>query len=121
MNVTVNERGASKVAVVVSPDILISDSQSALDLMATIRYNQGCDKVIVKKANVEERFFDLKTGLAGEVMQKFTNYHFRFAIVGDFDGYTSKALRDLIYESNKGKHILFLKTEQEALDALHGV
>ncbi len=60
-------------------------------------------------------FFQLSTGLAGEILQKFTNYHAILAIVGDFSQEQSKPLRDFIYESNKGSHIFFVETEDEAI------
>jgi hypothetical protein len=45
----------------------------------------------------------------------------KVAIVGDFSVYTSKSLRDFIYESNKGKCIFFLNSEEQALEKLSGV
>ena len=96
------------IAIVNSNEILISDVQSALDLMATIRYETGCDLMILNKEAIYEDFFDLKTKIAGEIFQKFINYHMRIAIVGDFSGYTSNSLRDFIYECNRGRDIFFL-------------
>ncbi|MBP3966940.1 DUF4180 domain-containing protein [Paenibacillus lignilyticus] len=121
MNITVHQQGNSKVAIIESSDILIEDVQSALDLMATVRYNEDCDKILVSKSNVTEAFFDLKTRIAGDILQKFTNYQLKLAIVGDYEGYDSKSLKDFIYESNHGKQVFFLKDQQAALDALHGV
>ena len=68
----------------------------------------------------DELFFVLSTGVAGEVAQKFVNYKMRFAIIGDFSGYTSKSLQDFIYESNKGKHLFFVANEDEAIARLGG-
>lgn len=121
MNTTVNQKGESQVAIVESTDILISNAQDALDLMASVRYLSGCDKFIINQWNVTEDFFELKTKLAGDVLQKYTNYQMKMAIVGDFDQYDSKSLRDFIYECNHGKQFFFVKDEQAALDALHGV
>ncbi|RAP74182.1 DUF4180 domain-containing protein [Paenibacillus montanisoli] len=121
MRITVDQQGNSKVAILESPDTLISDVQSALDLMAAIRYAEGCDKILLDKSNVTEDFFELRTRLAGEILQKFTNYSFQLAIVGDFDGYDSKSLKDFIYESNHGKQVFFLKDRDAALAALHSV
>jgi hypothetical protein len=59
--------------------------------------------------------FKLSTGIAGEVAQKFVNYGFHIAIVGNFSGYTSKPLRDYIYECNNGRNINFVSTEEEAI------
>jgi hypothetical protein len=56
--------------------------------------------------------------MAGEILQKFSNYRVKLAIVGDFSKYSSKSLADFIYESNKGKHINFVATKTEALKVL---
>ena len=63
-------------------------------------------------------FFVLSTRIAGEILQKFINYQFKFAIVGDFSGYTSKPLKDFIYESNKGRDIFFVSSEEDAIEKL---
>lgn len=105
-----------EIAVVSSGTILICDVQSALDLMATVRYETGCNRMILNKEAICEDFFDLKTKLAGEVLQKFVNYEMKIAIVGDFSMYTSQSLKDFIYESNKGKSIFFLNSEKQAVE-----
>ncbi|MEW9699513.1 DUF4180 domain-containing protein [Paenibacillus sp. SI8] len=121
MEIRIDQEGSSKVALIDSSEVLISDVQEALDLMSSVRYNEQCDKVIIHKANITEAFFDLSTRLAGEILQKYTNYQLKIAIVGDFDVYASKSLKDFIYECNKGKQVFFLKDEQAALQALHAV
>lgn len=118
MEAQISKVEGTDVAVVESPEVIIRDAQDALDLMATIRYNHGCDKAVIDKANITEDFFHLRTGLAGEILQKFANYHFAVAIVGDFDMYDSKSLHDFIYESNKGRQIFFVKDRQSALERL---
>ena len=92
--------------------------QAALDLMADARYSGGCGAMAVYKESLPEDFFDLKTRFAGEMLQKFSNYSFKFAVVGDFSVYGSKALRDFIYECNKGRLVFFKSTLEEALEAL---
>ncbi|NOV02678.1 DUF4180 domain-containing protein [Paenibacillus planticolens] len=119
MNISVDIKNNSKVAIVESNDILISDVQGALDLMASVRYTEECHKIVINKSNITEDFFELKTRLAGEILQKFTNYQVKVAIVGDFDVYDSKSLRDFIYECNQGKSIFFLKERGAAIEALH--
>jgi hypothetical protein len=107
-----------KVAVLDSEGLVIKDVQSALDFMSLLFYEYGCSKAVILKSNLPEAFFDLKTRLAGEILQKFTNYRFRLAVVGDFSRYTGKSLKDFIYESNKAKQILFVSSEREALELL---
>ncbi|UKS31102.1 DUF4180 domain-containing protein [Paenibacillus sp. HWE-109] len=118
MKITTIKENDVEIAVVTSSEILITDVQSALDLMATINYETGCNRIILPKSVLNEDFFDLKTRLAGEILQKFINYHIKMAIVGDYSGYASENLKDFMYESNKGKDFFFLSTDQQAIDKL---
>lgn len=108
----------NKVAVVQSDEIIIEDAQSALDFIATIRYEDDCSRIVLNKQAVIEDFFKLSTGIAGEILQKFVNYHIKIAIVGDFSTYTSKPLKDFIYECNNGNDIFFAADEQSAIDKI---
>ena len=108
------------VAIIQSEEPVIIDTQSALDLMATVKYETGRDCIAVPKSAVAKDFFVLSTGIAGEILQKFVTYHVKLAIVGDFSQYTSKPLRDFIYESNNGSHVFFVGTEDEAIAKLTG-
>ncbi len=118
MNIVKVEVGGGNIAVVSSNEILIGDVQSALDLMATVQYESGCNRIIINKSLLSESFFDLKTRLAGEILQKFINYRVKVAIIGDFSVYSSQSLKDFIYESNSGNDIFFLPTEQQAIEKL---
>lgn len=75
-------------------------------------------KYKIDKELVLEDFFILSTGLAGEILQKYVNYGGRIAIYGDYFHYTSKPLKDFIYESNHGKDVFFVQTREEAIDML---
>jgi len=119
MKVKINEKENSKVAVIESSDILINEPQDALDLMATITHLHDCNKIVISESSITKSFFDLKTGIAGEILQKFSNYQTKLAIVGDFSNYNSKSLKDFIFESNKGSQVFFLSDEEEAIDRLH--
>ena len=118
MNLKQLERNGEIITQVETEETLITDVQSALDLMATVRYETGADRMILPKIALDERFFVLSSGLAGDILQKFVNYQLKIAIVGDYSGYTSKPLRDFIYESNNGSHVFFVATVEEALEKL---
>ena len=68
------------------------------------------DMVAVPVQRFADDFFRLRTGLAGEVTQKFVNYCIRLAIVGDISAHVrdSDALRDFINESNRVQHVWFV-------------
>jgi len=103
------------VAAVNSDTPIITDGQSAMDFAVRFGYEQDCIDIIVNEEAIAEDFFDLSTGLAGEVVQKFVNFGFRLTITGDFSGYTSKSLQDFIFESNKGRHLYFVADEEAAI------
>lgn len=107
----------AKIAEVISDDIIISTPNDGFELMANLYY-QDFDKIILHAKNISSTFFDLKTGIAGEILQKFSTYRVRLAIVGDFNLYPSKSLKDFIYESNMLKQINFVQTTPEAINAL---
>lgn len=112
--IKVIEDASLKIAEIISEAIVIKSEQDALDMMANTRY-EGCDDIIINEKNLPAEFFDLSTRLAGEILQKFSNYHMRLAIVGDFSKYTSESLRRFIQESNKGNQVFFVKDNPEAV------
>ncbi len=96
---------------------IITQAQDALDLMADMG-TKDCDRIIIHEKNFHPDFFNLKTGLAGDILQKFSNYHVKLAIIGDFSKYKSKSMQDFIRESNKGNMIFFLNSCESALKRL---
>ena len=106
------------IAVISSDDMIINDVQSALDLIMTVKYEIGADRIAINKCAVAKEFFVLSSGSAGEILQKFINYHVKFAVYGDCSKYTSKPLHDFIYESNCGKDIFFVTTKDDAVQKL---
>ena len=113
----INDNGID-IAVISSDGKVIVDVQSALDLAMTVKYETGAANIALDKRLVCEDFFILSTGVAGEILQKFINYHVRAAIYGDYSRYTSKPLRDFIYESNNGHDFFFVSTKEEAVRKL---
>jgi len=117
MRIEISELKGIILAEIISGKPEITDPQDALDIMANCRY-QGADGIIIHEQNITPGFFDLKTGIAGEVLQKFSTYQVKLAIVGDFSKYTGKSLRDFIYESNKTGRINFVSSVDQAKEAL---
>ena len=95
---------------------VVATVQDALDLIGEAF--QGAEVVAVPAGRLDDSFFALESGFAGEVMQKFVNYHLRLVIVGDIDRHlaASGALRALVHESNKGRHVWFV-ADLDELDA----
>ncbi len=112
------EKNNISFALIESDEPVITNVQSALDLIVNAYYEAGTKNIVIDKNLINEDFFVLSTGFAGEVLQKFINYGSRIAIYGDYSGYTSKPLKDFIYESNKGKDVFFASSKEEAIEML---
>ena len=118
MQLTKIEKNGITCAIVNSSEIVIKDAQSALDVLMSAKYDIGTKNIVIDKKLIAEDFFILSKGLAGEILQKYVNYGGRIAIYGDYSHYTSKPLKDFIYESNKGKDVFFVATQDEAVEML---
>ncbi len=114
---TITKNGVT-CAIVESDTVVITNVQSALDILMSVKYEAGTKNIVMDKKRITEEFFILSRGLAGEILQKYINYGGRIAIYGDYSHYTSKPLKDFIYESNKGRDVFFAATEEEAVEML---
>ena len=74
--------------------------------------------VAIPAGRLADDFFRLRTGLAGEVLQKFVNYGFKLAIIGDVSRWVeeSNAFRDLLIELERGTDV-YAVPDFEALEA----
>lgn len=118
MEIRTVEKNGIICAVISDNKKVITDAQSALDVLISAKYEAGTQNIVIDKRLIAEDFFVLSTGLAGEILQKYVNYSGRIAVYGDFSRYTSKPLKDFIYESNKGRDVFFVSDEDEAVNML---
>lgn len=118
MNIEYENVNGTDIAAVSGDAAEITTPQAALDLAMTVKYQSGAERIVLDKRVLGEDFFVLSTGVAGEILQKFVNYHVKAAIYGDFSRYTSKPLRDFLYESNNGSDFFFTATKEEAMERL---
>jgi len=112
-----NKTGKIVISELEDMNFVISEAQDILDLIGDA-VSENCNRIIIREKNLNPHFFRLQTGLAGEILQKFSNYNFKLAIIGEFDKYKSKNLQDFIRESNKGNMIFFVSSYDEALSKL---
>jgi hypothetical protein len=117
MKIETHTHNNGNIAEVIAEGLILQTADDGLDLLGNLYY-QDFDRIILHEKNVTPDFFDLKNGIAGEVLQKFSNYRVRLAIVGDFSHHGSASLRDFIYESNKAGHISFVSSVAEAIEKL---
>ena len=118
MNIEKITQNGKTVTVITSDGKVLTNVQSALDLIMTAKYEVGTNLIAIDKNAVAEDFFILSRGLAGEILEKFITYQAKIAIWGDYSRYTSKPLKDFIYESNKGNDVFFVATKEETIEYL---
>ena len=106
--------GKTMVAEVAANEMLLAVTEDVNDLLGNAYY-QGFDGMIISADKISPRFFDLKTRLAGEILQKFSAFRMRLAIVGDFSASPSESLQSFICESNRGRLIHFSPTTADAV------
>ena len=98
--------------------LIASDSgisiQSFRDISDAIAACFGTDGLILTENDLAQEFFDLRSGLAGEVFQKFINYKLRMAIVlPDPEAYGER-ISELAYEHKSHTMIRFVRSKDEA-------
>jgi len=92
--------------------------QDILDVMVNAQYSNNCRGLVIYGESLGEAFFDLRSGFAGEVLQKFSNYNMKLAVIGDFSQCQSQSLRDFMGECNRGNRVFFKPSLQAGLEAL---
>lgn len=112
----VTEYGSDSNRIAHIKDIKLNKSQDTLDLLGDM-YFQGFNAMILNAENLPDDFFDLSSRVAGEILQKFSNYRMKLAIIRT-DGEASKSLSEFMKESNKFGLIVFCKDMDEALNKL---
>lgn len=117
MEIIIHGTDDNGIAEIISESIIIKNSSDGLDLLGNIYY-QGYDRLIIHEKNIIPEFFDLKNRMAGEILQKFSNYRVHLAIVGQFTQHTGKSINDFIRESNQHGHVVFVNKLEQALELL---
>ncbi len=74
----------------------------------------GADGLLLTETDLSLEFFDLRSGIAGELFQKFTNYQIHLAIVvNDLEVY-SERFGELAFEHKNHKLIRFFNSVETA-------
>ncbi|MGD1107123.1 MAG: DUF4180 domain-containing protein [Terracidiphilus sp.] len=87
----------------------VQSEQDALGILGEAMAQQA-EMVMLPVDRLSPSFFELRTGLAGAIAQKFVTYGMRLAIIGAISpvALESPALQAFINESNRGERIWFL-------------
>jgi len=102
------------IAVIENEVDTIKDTSSFLSVIIS----PGTEIVAIRKEHLDPEFFNLKSHLAGEFLQKVSNYRMRLIVLGDFSNIDSKSLKEFIFESNKTGHVVFTNNLEEAINIL---
>jgi hypothetical protein len=106
-----------------APDgAVVSNDREAVDLIA-LALPHKARLLVLPVSRLHPDFFVLRTGVAGEIVQKFVTYRQPVAILGDISGRlaASPTLRAFVYEANRGKDIWFVTDESELDSRLRGI
>ena len=114
MNLLIHEGKRDVIAELESDELILNGMDDFLDLIGNANY-LGAEKIIIKRCNIIPDFFDLKTTIAGDILQKFSTYSMKLAIVGNFSDQKSKSFNDFVRVSNRIGRILFVGSKEEAL------
>ncbi|MPV37683.1 DUF4180 domain-containing protein [Georgenia subflava] len=97
----------------------IGTGQDALDVIGEA-WGVEATVISIPAARFVPGFFDLRTGLAGEFIQKMVNYRQRLAVIGDISAHVaaSDALGAFVRESNRGTQVWFLESHNALTERL---
>lgn len=96
--------------------------QDAVDLLSAASEHRAA-LIAIPVERLGDDFFKLRTGVAGEITQKFAMYGARVAIVGDISqrAAASNSLAAFINESNRGLDLWFVDNLQALANRLAGL
>ena len=104
-----NEEG--KILVASDSGISIRSSGDISDALGACL---GADGLVITESDLAPEFFDLRSGLAGEMFQKFINYKVRVAIVLPDSNRYGERVSELAYEHRSHGVIRFVRSQDEA-------
>lgn len=81
---------------------LLNTTEDVVDIIG-LCFEHRVRSVLLYAENLTERFFDLSSGEAGAILQKFRNYRIRLAVVASQDGiHQSNMFREMVTEESQG-------------------
>jgi hypothetical protein len=111
--------GNETVAELADDSFIITYADDVPDILGELGMN-NCNRIIIHERNLHKDFFILSTKIAGDILQKFSNYRVQLAIVCDLSKFSGKSLLDFIRESNRGNLVFFTDNAETAYLKLSG-
>ena len=98
MDYRVNHEGERKFIEVIPGSDGVEDAQDALELVV-ICHENDTNLVMLYEDNLSPDFFHLKSGVAGDILQKLVNYHIKTALVMDTDRIGEGRFKEMMLEA----------------------
>lgn len=86
----------------------------SLDAVAFCGENDA-PRLLLRADDLPDAFYQLRTGLAGALMLKFTNYRVRVALLLPAEQANQGRFGEMVSEINRGNQFRVFQAEQEAL------
>ncbi|CAH8716805.1 DUF4180 domain-containing protein [Paenibacillus melissococcoides] len=113
MNYKIVENGTKKYIELISSPTPLSTEQDAVDLVALCR-EHAIDFLMLHGEALSEDFFNLRTGVAGRMMQKFINYGVKTAVVIPDTSVNKGRFKEMVTESNRSNQFGVFETREDA-------
>jgi hypothetical protein len=115
------EHGGLRVQYIDAEGPVIATNEDTSDLIGNAWVDDAV-VIAVPVTRLDQSFFDLSSGMLGDVTQKVVNYRLKLAIIGDISGVVaaSQPLADYVWETNRGDHIWFFDDEAGLAEKLAG-
>jgi hypothetical protein len=117
LNTTLINDSAAPYLVITDSVPVIQKTSDALDLVAACG-EQGTNLLLLKAENLSPAFFDLSSGLAGDILLKFTNYCIKVALVIPRDLPVSERFAEFASETRFNREFRIFHQEDSALNWL---
>jgi hypothetical protein len=120
MEFEVIERNGTKVVEAVADGASTLAGPTVLEAIAAC-WEHGTVRLLAHTASLPARFFDLKSGEAGEILQKYRNYGVRLAVVGGLaEAAASARFSEAMIEENRQPHFRLFAEREQAIAWLAG-
>ncbi|MDH2269275.1 MULTISPECIES: DUF4180 domain-containing protein [Serratia] len=93
--------------------LLKDENDVSLFIAPAFEHNAGMIALPINR--LDAAFFQLRSGIAGAVLQTFINYRLRVALLGAVSPWLtqSNTLQDFVREANRGEQVWFLPSLAE--------
>jgi|1186.fasta_scaffold01490_3 hypothetical protein len=91
-------------------DTALADEQDAVQLIVDAYYAHQAEWIALTPEQLGDEFFELRSGRAGVITQKFVSYQMGLVVIGDISSRVaeSTSLADWIRESNRARNLWFV-------------